>query len=100
MSSLSPLVLIVEDERPIRRFLAAALSAEGYRFDEAASSAEAMRLAAAGPPDAIVLDLGLPDGDGLDLIRSLRDWLAAPIIVVSARGQESDKVAALDLGAD
>jgi two-component system KDP operon response regulator KdpE len=100
MAGDSPRVLIIEDERPIRRFLRAALAAEGYRFDEAESAAEGLRLAAAAPPDVVILDLGLPDADGLEVIRRLREWLAAPILVVSARGQERDKVTALDLGAD
>jgi two-component system KDP operon response regulator KdpE len=95
-----PLILVVDDEAAIRRFLRANLDAVGYRVDEATSAAEALRRAAMQPPDLVLLDLGLPDVDGLEVVRRLREWLAAPIIVVSARGRESDKVAALDLGAD
>ena len=93
-------ILIVEDDAEIRRFLRATLSAEGYRFHEAVTAAEAIAQAAARQPDLILLDLGLPDGDGLSVIRQVRESSQAPIIVVSARGQEKDKVAALDLGAD
>lgn len=100
MSENRPLVLIVEDELPIRRFLRAALANEDYRFNEAESGEEGLRSAIAQPPDLVVLDLGLPDIDGLAVIARLREWSAVPIIVLSARGQERDKVAALDAGAD
>lgn len=100
MSADAPLILVVEDERPIRRFLAAALGNQGYRFDEAQTAQEGLEQAALRPPDLVILDLGLPDMDGLDVIRRLREWSSAPILVVSARGQERDKVAALDSGAD
>lgn len=93
-------ILIVEDDAEIRRFLRATLSAEGYRFHEAVTAAEAVAQAAARQPDLIVLDLGLPDGDGLTVIRQVRQSSQTPIIVVSARGQEKHKVEALDLGAD
>lgn len=93
-------MLIVEDERAIRRFLRPALEAEGYRVLEADDQASGLGMASSHTPDLIILDLGLPDRDGLELIRSLREWSAMPVIVVSARGQEADKVAALDLGAD
>jgi two-component system KDP operon response regulator KdpE len=99
MTENAPLVLVVEDESPIRRFLRAAL-AEAYRFNEAESGEEGLRVAVAQPPDLVVLDLGLPDIDGLEVIKRLREWSSAPIIVLSARGQEHDKVAALDAGAD
>jgi two-component system, OmpR family, KDP operon response regulator KdpE len=92
-------VLVVEDEAPVRRFLRAAL-AGGYRVVEAGSVAEAEQLAPGHNPDVFLLDLGLPDGDGIDLTRRLREWTRAPIIVLSARGREEDKVNALDAGAD
>ncbi|MFO0873179.1 MAG: response regulator [Phycisphaerales bacterium] len=95
-----PLVLVVEDEAPIRRFLRATLDAHGFRVNEAASAREGAIQAGMQPPDLILLDLGLPDGDGLELTRRIREWSSVPIIVLSARGQESDKVAALDAGAD
>jgi two-component system KDP operon response regulator KdpE len=90
----------VEDEPQMRRFLRASLGAEGYRVREAWTIADGVREAAAERPDAILLDLGLPDGDGLDLVRRVREWSSVPVIVVSARGREEEKVAALDAGAD
>lgn len=96
----SALVLIVEDEAPIRRFLRATLESEGYRVKEAETAAEGLMLARSQRPDLVLLDLGLPDGDGLGVTKSLRAESAVPIVVLSARGQESDKVAALDAGAD
>lgn len=95
-----PEILIVEDDPQIRRFLRATLAAEGYRFHEALTAAEGMAQAAARLPDLIVLDLGLPDRDGLDVIRGVREWTQTPIVVLSARGQEKDKIQALDSGAD
>jgi two-component system KDP operon response regulator KdpE len=95
-----PLVLVVEDEPPVRRFLRAALGAHGYRVVEAGGVREAEQLAPSHNPDVFLLDLGLPDGDGVDLARRLREWSRAPIIVLSARGREEDKVNALDAGAD
>ncbi len=95
-----PLILVIEDEQPIRRFLRASLTAEGYRVDEAESGQQGLRLAAQHPPDLVILDLGLPDIDGQEVLRSLREWLKAPVVVLSARGQESQKVEALDYGAD
>ena len=100
MTSESPLILVIEDEAPIRRFLRASLSEQGYRFNEAETAQEGLRLAASQPPDLIVLDLGLPDQNGLEVLRQIRDWSSVPIIIVSARGQEHDKVTALDLGAN
>ena len=94
------LILLVEDETPIRRFLRASLAAEGYRLVEAENAAQAVRLAVQQPPDLVILDLGLPDADGKDVLRQLREWLHAPVIVLSARDQEKEKVAALDGGAD
>lgn len=93
-------VLVIEDEVPIRRFLRASLSNEGYRITEAASGEEGLRLASSQPPDLVVLDLGLPDLDGQEILKRLREWYTAPIIILSARDQESQKVAALDHGAD
>jgi two-component system KDP operon response regulator KdpE len=93
-------VLVVEDEPQVRRFLRVSLSSHGYRVVEATSVREAERLATSHNPDLFVLDLGLPDGDGIDLTRALRGWTRAPIIVLSARGREEDKVSALDAGAD
>jgi len=94
------LVLVVEDEAPMRRFLATALQSHGFRVLEAATLASAERLATEHHPAAILLDLGLPDGDGLSLVHGLRAWSAAPVIVLSARDREDDKVLALDAGAD
>jgi two-component system KDP operon response regulator KdpE len=96
----SPRILVVEDETPIRKFLRISLESHGYRMQEAETAASALRIAAAEPPDAVILDLGLPDADGLDVIRRLREWSSVPIIVLSARGREADKIAALDGGAD
>jgi two-component system, OmpR family, KDP operon response regulator KdpE len=93
-------VLLVEDEVQMRRFVRAALVSHGFRLLEASTAREAMQLATSHNPDLILLDLGLPDGDGIDVTRQLREWCTAPIIVISARGREEDKVAALDAGAD
>jgi two-component system KDP operon response regulator KdpE len=95
-----PVVLVVEDEAPVRRFLRAALGSRGYRIVEAETAREAEQLATSHNPDVFVLDLGLPDADGIELVRRLREWTKAPIVVVSARGREEDKVNALDAGAD
>jgi two-component system KDP operon response regulator KdpE len=95
-----PVVLVVEDEPQMRRFLRASLGAEGYRVLEAWSVADGVRQVTAEHPDAVLLDLGLPDGDGLELVRRVREWSSVPVIVVSARGREEEKVAALDAGAD
>jgi len=97
---MKPLILMVEDDPQIRRFLRAALAAEGYRFQEATTAQDGLTQAAAHRPDLILLDLGLPDRDGLDVIRAVRQWSTAPILVLSARGQERDKIEALDSGAD
>ncbi len=93
-------ILIIEDEQPIRRFLKASLSNQGYRVSEAISGEEGLRMAAAQPPDLVILDLGLPDLDGQDVLKRLREWYTSPIIVLSARDQESQKITALDSGAD
>ncbi|MFO1250993.1 MAG: response regulator [Inhella sp.] len=93
-------ILIVEDEAEIRRFVRLALQAEGHEVAEADSLKRGLIEAGTRRPDLVVLDLGLPDGDGVDLIRELRSWSGAPVIVLSARSAEADKVAALDAGAD
>ena len=95
-----PVVVLIEDEAQIRRFLRATLSGQGYRLFEVTSGADALIEVAQRQPDVVILDLGLPDMDGLEVIRRLREWSATPIIVLSARGQERDKVTALDAGAD
>jgi two-component system, OmpR family, KDP operon response regulator KdpE len=95
-----PLVLIIEDETQMRRFLRTSLSSHGYRVIEAENAEEALRQATAYNPDLVLLDLGLPDEDGLVVARRLREWSAIPIIVISARGREEDKIDALDGGAD
>ncbi|MGN6133202.1 MAG: response regulator [Aureliella sp.] len=93
-------ILVIEDEQPIRRFLRAALTNEGYRISEAASGEEGLRMATSQPPDLVILDLGLPDLDGQAVLERLREWCTAPIIVLSARDQEAQKIQALDHGAD
>lgn len=93
-------VLVVEDEPQIRRFVRSALEAEGWQVHEAGTLREGLSAAGTRRPDLLVLDLGLPDGDGVDLIRDVRGWSAVPIIVLSARTDEADKIAALDAGAD
>jgi two-component system KDP operon response regulator KdpE len=93
-------VLVVEDEAPMRRFLRSALTSHGFKVVEAGTAKDAEQLATEAPPDAILLDLGLPDADGIDLLKKLREWSAAPVIVLSAREREDDKVTALDAGAD
>lgn len=100
LSAVAPLVLLVEDEPQMRRFLVVTLELHHYRVHEAVTGGHGLLLATEFPPDAVLLDLGLPDIDGLEIVRRLREWSQVPIIVISARGRESDKVAALDLGAD
>jgi len=95
-----PLVLVVEDDAQVRRFLRAALTSHGFRLVEAETVREGEQLATSHNPDLFLLDLGLPDGDGIELARRVREWSRAPIIVLSARGREEDKVNALDAGAD
>ena len=96
----SPTVVVIEDEPHIRRFVRAALEAEGWLVHEADTAKKGLTEAGTRKPDLLVLDLGLPDGNGLDVIRDVRGWSAVPIIVLSARADEADKVAALDAGAD
>src|SRR5262245_49379542 len=95
-----PVVVLIEDEPQIRRFLRATLNGQGYRLFEAATGSDGIVEASSRQPDVVIVDLGLPDMDGLDVIRRVRGWTNTPIIVLSARGQERDKVAALDAGAD
>src|SRR5687767_6658107 len=98
--SVSQRILIVDDEAQIRRFLRATLTSHGYAVVEAETGREALQLAASDRFDLVVLDLGLPDMDGMEVLRRLREWSAVPLIVLSIRSGESDKVDALDLGAD
>ncbi|MBK8789657.1 MAG: response regulator [Holophagaceae bacterium] len=100
MTGAGALILLVEDEPQMRRFLRVALEGSGYRYLEAGTGQEGLALAVQHRPEAILLDLGLPDMDGLDLVVRLREWSRTPVIVISARGQETDKVGALDAGAD
>ncbi|MEZ0311975.1 MAG: response regulator [Myxococcota bacterium] len=93
-------VLVVEDEAPMRKFLRTALVAHDFDVSEAQSASEAIERVTTQPPDIVLLDLGLPDGDGIEVTKKLREWSRVPIIVLSARGLESDKVQALDAGAD
>ncbi|WVT73658.1 response regulator [Sinorhizobium chiapasense] len=93
-------ILVVDDEPQIQRFLKPALSAAGYDILEAMTGAEALKAAATNAPDVVILDLGLPDMDGKEVIANLRGWSQVPIIILSARDRESEKIAALDLGAD
>jgi two-component system, OmpR family, KDP operon response regulator KdpE len=100
MAPPQAVVLLIEDDVPMRRFLRTALRAHAWRVIEAATAREGLAQAAGRNPDLILLDLGLPDGDGLEIAPRLRRSTRAPIIVISARGREQDKVVALDLGAD
>jgi two-component system KDP operon response regulator KdpE len=97
---MKPRVLLIEDDPQIRRFLRAALGESGYEVFEAETAHQGLNEASAARPDVILLDLGLPDMDGLEVVERLRKWTATPIIVISARGQEDAKVLALDRGAD
>ena len=100
MSEPVPVALLVEDDRQIRRFVRSALEGEGWRVFEAETLRQGLVDAGTRKPDLVVVDLGLPDGDGVDLIRELRGWSQVPVIVLSARSDENDKVRALDAGAD
>ncbi|MEX0979022.1 MAG: response regulator [Pirellulales bacterium] len=100
MNSSDPLIAIIEDEAPIRSFLRASLTVEGFRVVEATTAKDGLRVVTQQVPALVLLDLGLPDGDGIEIIRQIRGWSAMPIVVVSARGEESSKIAALDAGAD
>ncbi len=100
MNEIGLRVLVVDDEKAIRRYLHAALNAQGYTVYEANNGNDTLTMAAANPPDLIILDLGLPDMDGVEVTRQLREWTNTPIIILSVREQESDKIEALDAGAD
>lgn len=100
MNLITTHVLIIEDEVEIRRFLRLTLQAEGYTVHEASTLVRGLIEAATRCPDLLVVDLGLPDGDGIDLIQELRQWSAAPVIILSARSNEDEKIRALDFGAD
>ncbi len=93
-------ILVVEDEVPILRFLRAVLAAPAYKLIEAQTGREGLAMAGSHNPDLVLLDLGLPDQDGLEVLQQLREWSRVPVIVVSARGHEKDKISALDSGAD
>jgi two-component system, OmpR family, KDP operon response regulator KdpE len=100
VSEPNPLILIIEDETQMRRFLRASLSSNGYQVVETDTADAGLTQAAARTPDLVLLDLGLPDQDGLVVTQRLREWTKTPIIVISARGREEDKIQALDAGAD
>jgi len=100
MSTVPAKVLVIEDEKQIRRFVRAALEEEGCQVSEAETMAHGLVEAGSRQPDLIILDLGLPDGNGIDLIRDLRGWSDVPVLILSARTQETDKIDALDAGAD
>src|SRR5688572_30976125 len=96
----APLILVIEDDRQIRRFLRALLTTQGYRIVETDTGKAGLSEAAARVPDVMILDLGLPDMEGIDVLREIRQWSSMPVLVLSARGQERHKVEALDAGAD
>jgi two-component system KDP operon response regulator KdpE len=97
---MKPRILLIEDDPQIRRFLRTSLGAQGYELIEAETGSDGLALAASQVPDVVILDLGLPDLEGIEVIKRLREWSSLPIIILSARGQERDKVANLDAGAD
>jgi two-component system KDP operon response regulator KdpE len=97
---MNPVILLIEDDSQIRRFLRASLVTQGYDLIEAGTGREGLALAASRVPDVVLLDLGLPDMEGIEVIKQLRGWSGVPIIILSARGRERDKVANLDAGAD
>ena len=100
MSEVAPKVVVIEDEKQIRRFVRAALEDEGCHVYEAETGAQGLVEAGTRKPDLVILDLGLPDRDGVDVIRDLRSWSEVPVIILSARANEDDKISALDAGAD
>ena len=100
MSTPTPIALVLEDEREIRQFVRTSLESEGWQVVEAGTIKQGLIEAGTRRPDLVIADLGLPDGDGVDFIRQVRTWSGVPIIVLSARTQEREKVAALDAGAD
>ena len=95
-----PLILVVEDDAPIRNLITTTLKTQDYKYIAAATASEALQQATIHAPDVMLLDLGLPDLDGIEVIRRIRSWSATPIIVISARSEDSDKIEALDSGAD
>ena len=96
----SPLILVIEDDAPVRNLMVTTLKTHDYRYLTAKNGAEAIRMASSHNPDVLFLDLGLPDMDGIDVIRQVRTWSNVPIIVISARSDDGDKIEALDAGAD
>lgn len=100
MTAEGPKILLIEDEQEIRKFLRVSLLGHGYRLVESGTGRDGVMQAASQQPDMVILDLGLPDIDGMDVIRQIREWSHMPIIILSARGQENQKVDALDAGAD
>ena len=100
MTAGSTRILVVDDERPIRRALEVTLAKAGYSVGSATDASDALTQAALHPPDLVIVDLMLPNGDGAELTKQLRDWLQAPILLISAVGEEQDKIRALDAGAD
>jgi two-component system KDP operon response regulator KdpE len=100
VTEAKPLVLVIDDEPQMRKFVRIALTTHGYRVVEAASAEEGIRQASTYTPDLVLLDLGLPDDHGMEVTRRVREWSPVPIVIISARGQEESKVAALDGGAD
>jgi len=100
MSDATETILVVDDEPQIRRFLRASLAMDGFTIDEADTGAAALRKLAHDKPDLVVLDLGLPDMDGMDVLKRLREWSQVPVIVLSVRAQEKEKVGAFEAGAD
>lgn len=100
MTAVPVKILVIEDEPQMQKFLRASIVSEGYRAIDATTGKDGLELARTHNPDLVLLDLGLPDMDGMDVTKALREWSNRPIIVISARGQEDDKVRALDVGAD
>lgn len=100
MTEPLPVVIIIEDEKHIRRFVRTALEAQGYSVFEAETGSQGLIEVATRKPDLLIIDLGLPDMDGVDVVRQVREWSSVPVIILSARTQESDKITALDEGAD
>ena len=96
----NPLILVIEDDAPVRNLMVTTLKTHDYRYLTAKNGAEAIRMASSHNPDVLFLDLGLPDMDGIDVIRQVRTWSNVPIIVISARSDDGDKIEALDAGAD
>ena len=97
---LKPLVLVIDDEMQIRRLLRICLESNGYRYDEAVNGQDGITAAAQHRPDIVVLDLGLPDMDGVTVLKRIREWSQVPVVVLSVRDREDDKIKALDNGAD